>query len=390
MPDVIDEPKQTHRRWLGVSAAIATILLSLFLSGSRVGAIPSGQQATAANPRDAGFLSTTASALGLCPDKAADAETANFGLLNASAQTAASTADLTIADVAERANPAVVTITSSSQGFGVGTGSGFIIDDAGHVVTNNHVVQGADELSVQFLDGTEVPATVVGRDDVQDLAVIQLDLGEGVAVPGTLAFGDSAAIRPGDRVVAIGSALGEFTNTVSEGTVGAVERVLGGLPNLIQHDSEIWHGNSGGPLLSLQGEVIGVNVAGVESGNGLSELAPASIGFAIESNTAREIVDELIANGIVARPFLGIVGAPVDNGYQIVTVEPADGPAAEAGLQEGDVILGVEGTSLTRREPFSSLLYEHDPGDTITLQIERAGSERAVEVTLGQRPAATD
>jgi S1-C subfamily serine protease len=150
---------------------------------------------------------------------------------------------------------------NSDEVIPVGTGSGFIVDDAGHVVTNAHVVSGAEKVTVYFADGTEIPATVVGSDELLDVAVLELDLPAGTSLPGIATFGDSGALRAGDDVIAIGSALGEFANTVSKGTVNAVGRAFpsdGGLTDMIQHDAEIWHGNSGGPLVNLRGEVVGV------------------------------------------------------------------------------------------------------------------------------------
>src|SRR5918993_863594 len=164
-----------------------------------------------------------------------------------------------------------------------GTGSGFIIDELGHVVTNAHVVAGAEELTVALADGTEVPATVVGSDDILDVAVLELDLPAGVAVPGVAAFGDSSTLRAGDQVIAIGNALGSFPNTVSEGTVNGTDRSFpseGGLTTWIQHDAEIWQGSSGGPLLNLQGEVVGINTAGIGSGMVGVDIGSADRAFA--------------------------------------------------------------------------------------------------------------
>jgi 2-alkenal reductase len=309
--------------------------------------------------------------------------------------------ELSVADIAERVNPAVVTITNMQQlsqrgnddesAVPVGSGSGFIIDAQGHVVTNSHVVADAVELSVEFHDGTTVSATVVGQDEMQDIAVIQLTLTDGVELPGIVPFGDSSLVRPGDRVVAIGSALGEFTNTVTEGTVNAVGRSLGGygLSNLIQHDAEIWHGNSGGPLLNMKGEVIGVNSAGISDEAADSAIDPARISFAVAINPARELVDVLIVNGFVARPYLGITGQPDADGHLVAEVV-ADGPAATAGLEPGDVITAIDGEQLGRRTNLIERLFEHEPGETVTLTIERDGEELTIEVVLGERPAASD
>ncbi|MBA2518455.1 MAG: trypsin-like peptidase domain-containing protein [Chloroflexia bacterium] len=310
--------------------------------------------------------------------------------------------EMSVADIAERANPAVVTITNlvaASTGtpeqpeeddevFPLGTGSGFIIAASGLVVTNSHVVGGADELQVRFFDGTTVAATVLGQDDpnLLDVALVQLDLADGVAVPGVLALGDSDAIRPGERVVAIGSALGAFTNTVTEGMINAVGRSLGqyGIDSLIQHDAEIWRGNSGGPLLNLRGEVIGVNSAGL-SENQMSATSPADIAFAISSNAVQGIIDEVLATGTVARPYVGIIGQDMATGHEIASVEPGT-PAAAAGLQAGDIIVAVDGEALGGEVSLLELLFAHRPGDIVTLEIVRDGATEMIDVTLGTRP----
>ena len=302
---------------------------------------------------------------------------------------------VSVADIAEMVNPAVVTITNGQEGFApggadgavpVGAGTGFIIDTDGRVVTNSHVVAGADELTVEFYDGSSANATLVGRDPLQDVAVIQLDLSDGLAVPGVVTFGDSDEVRAGDRIIAIGSALGQFTNTVTEGTVSGKDRSLGGygLSNLIQHDSSIWRGNSGGPLLNLQGEVIGINFAGINADRATAAIAPAEMAFAIESNAARAVVEELIATGTVVRPYLGI-----QSDFRGVSNEIArvfeDGPSAEAGLEAGDVILALNGERVSRQNSLLDLLFEYDPGDTVTLTIERGDAELEIDVELGER-----
>lgn len=329
--------------------------------------------------------------------------------------------DLSVADVAERINPAVVTITNLQRNLGdggegegagpaipglpeipglpgevpgdlpegalpVGTGSGFIIDEAGRVVTNAHVVDGSDSLSVRFEDGSEIGGTLVGQDDLLDIAVIQLDLAAGQEVPAIACFGDSATLRPGDQVVAIGSALGEFTNTVTEGTVNAVERELDGygLGSLIQHDAEIWRGNSGGPLLNLRGEVVGVNAAGISSAE--MSTAPADIAFAIDGNAARDVVDQLVADGTVDRPFLGIQGQPLPRGHQVEDVV-ADSGADAAGILPGDIIVAIDGQAVTRKDTLLDLLLARATGDTIQIAVDRNGEDLTFEVTLGERPS---
>lgn len=342
-----------------------------------------------------------------------------------SAQVTTATQAMSVADVYAEANPAVVTITTFAdasmlqpgpgqmmpgmpgqpgqeqlppvQGATPGSnlveyasGSGFIIDEQGHVVTNNHVVQGAVAYQVRYADGTTETATLVGADPFQDVAVLKIDLADGATVPATVSWGDSSQMRPGDEVVAIGTPYGQFNNTVSDGMIGAVDGDLdsgGGysLPNLIQHDAAIYPGNSGGPLLNMQGQVVGINVAkayGDTSSAGMDE----GFNFAIESNAAKPIVDEIIQTGHFTRPYLGIQAQASAQGVQVVDVE-AGGPAATGGLRSGDLIVGVEGdTTSDPADALDTILFQKKPGDTVTLEVIRNGQQTSVEVTLGERP----
>jgi len=206
-------------------------------------------------------------------------------------------------------------------------------------------------------------------------------------VPGIACFGDSDALRAGDEVVAIGSALGEFTNTVTDGTVNAKERSLGAdypLAKLIQHDAEIWHGNSGGPLLNLRGEVVGINAAGI-SGD-MTMTAPADISFAVDGNAARTSVESIIEDGTVDRPYLGIQGEALPLG-QMVDDVVAGGPAAEAGVLPGDVIVAIDGEAVTRKTTLLDILLKRSAGDTVDVTLDRDGNEQTVSITLGERPA---
>jgi serine protease Do len=322
--------------------------------------------------------------------------------------TANQTSDLSVADVAAKANPAVVAVTNlqpprnpvthqaeSDQPVPYGVGSGYIIDEAGHVVTNNHVVAGGTAFEVRLYDGTTVSAELVGSDPFQDVAVLKLDLATGQKVPGTVSFGDSSTVRAGDQVVAIGDPFGDNPNTVSQGTVGAVDRSLDArdgyaLPNLIQHSAPIYEGNSGGPLLNMAGEVIGMNVAkAVQPTSSLQQNDQGGIGFAIESNAVKDIVDQLIKNGKVARPFLGITSQQSRDGQLVRSVDPST-PAATAGLQAGDVITSVDGQQIDEEHPFlNTLIFGHKPGDKVTLGVDRNGQSISVDVTLGERPAET-
>jgi serine protease Do len=312
--------------------------------------------------------------------------------------TANQTTDLSVADVAAKANPAVVVVTNlqpqrnpftgqaeSDQPVPYGVGSGYIIDAEGHVVTNNHVVAGGTAFEVRLYDGTTVDAELVGTDPFQDVAVLKLDLAAGQKVPGTISFGDSKTVRAGDQVVAIGDPYGDNPNTVSQGTVGAVDRTLDAgdgyaLPNLIQHSAPIYEGNSGGPLLNMAGQPT----------SSLQQDDQGGIGFAIESNAVKDIVDQLIKSGKVARPFLGIESQAARNGQLVGAVDPGT-PAATAGLQAGDVITSVDGQQIDEEHPFlNTLIFGHKPGDKVTLGIDRNGQSISVDVTLGERPAETE
>jgi S1-C subfamily serine protease len=350
--------------------------------------------------------------------------------------------EMSVADVAEKANPAVVTILnlqpigqadlsgiSGIEGFpdlpqipGIdelpgseqgpddedgagqvddsvdsdtlvpaGTGSGFIVDESGHVITNAHVVGGAEELTAVLSDGSEVPVTVVGSDELLDVAIVKLDLPAGESVPGIATFGDSSALRAGDQVVAIGNALGSFPNTVSEGTVNATDRSFpseGGLTTWIQHDAEIWHGNSGGPLLNLRGEVVGVNTAGIGSGTMGADTGSADMAFAVEGNTVCRAAADLLANGKITWPYLGIQGEATAEGQSVVEVV-ADGPSAAAGIEPGDVITAFDGQEISRQNSLLDLLFGREPGDVVTVTVERDGTPQTFEVTLGERPEVT-
>jgi S1-C subfamily serine protease len=326
-----------------------------------------------------------------------------------STTTQQSQSDETVANVAAAVNPAVVTVTNlqkpvnpntgqseSGQDMPVASGSGFIISQDGYVVTNNHVTEGGDEFTVTFMDGTIVPAKFVGSDSLQDVAVLKLDLSGGEKVPATVKLGDSSKLRSGDTVIAIGSPYGELTNTVTTGTVNAMDRSLDtgqgyDLPNLIQHDANIYPGNSGGPLVDLQGEVIGINVAKAFSS---SSTGADGIGFAIESNAVKDIVTQIIDTGSYARAYLGVSAQPIVGqdgqsiaGEGVMEVSPGT-PAEAAGLQAGDIITAVDGVTIDGNHQFiNEAIMSHKPGDTVTLTVDRNGQSQDVTITLGTRPA---
>ncbi len=323
---------------------------------------------------------------------------------------------LSVADVAEAAGSAVVTVYTfvddgpfdsdfpgikpdqetlpqedpGDEPTPLGAGSGWILTAEGYVVTNAHVVQGADSFVVQYSDGTQVEAELVGTDVFQDVAVLKLVLMDGATVPGVSAVGESSAMRPGDEVVAIGSPLGEFTNSVSNGNIGGLDRSLdvgngSSLDNLIQHDAEISPGNSGGPLLNMQGEVIGMNVAKVETA-GANGATATGLNFAIDGDTVVGIAEEIIAtNASIAFPYLGVQTQLTNEGTIVVAVEPAS-PASDAGIEEGDIFARIGDDDITDESGLMQLLLRREPGETVTVSVIRGDAEIELEVTLGTRP----
>ncbi|HEU5102843.1 MAG TPA: trypsin-like peptidase domain-containing protein [Roseiflexaceae bacterium] len=306
------------------------------------------------------------------------------------------------ARVAREVGPSVVTVVSElpSQDSFFGSyqppparGSGVIIDPRGYVITNNHVVEGAERLYVVLADGRQQQAKLVGADaPFSDLALVKID-GEGYPAA---RLGDSDALAQGQWVVTIGSALGDFRNTVTIGVISALGRSLEDngtvLDDLIQTDAAINHGNSGGPLLSLDGQVIGINTAIIRGGDQQAE----GIGFAIPSNTVRYVADQLIARGRVARPYLpieyvaitprlaAIYRLPVDYGLYVQRI--GRGSALEqAGVQAGTIILSLGGQKLDERTPLLRALAKHQVGERVPIEIWQDGAMRTVEVTLEEQ-----
>ena len=293
----------------------------------------------------------------------------------------------------EAVKPATVTVLNYNSRGG-GSGSGVIIDRAGYIITNHHVVQGARQLGVIFAHGGSVKAQLVGTSPDFDLAILKVEAKD---VPAVASFGDSSAMRQGERVVAIGSALGTFQNTVTSGVISAHNRSIGRdrLRGLIQTDTPINQGNSGGPLVNLQGQVIGINVA-VLRGSASGDLAEG-LGFSIPANTARMVAKQLIETGEVRIPFLGVSyvdlnpqlslenNLPVAAGSLIEEVLPRTAAAA-AGLRRGDIILAVDDQAVDDAHPLAQLLLQHTVGDEVKLLIVRNEGQLEVDVALGERP----
>jgi 2-alkenal reductase len=315
---------------------------------------------------------------------------------------------LAMIDAVKKVGPATVTITATEAGGAGATsttgspspsgalGTGIIFDSDGHILTNDHVVASANTFTVLFAAGKkQVKAKLMGRDPLDDLAVLKVE----DKVPGVAEFGSSSDLQPGEAVLAIGSALGDFRNTVTSGVVSALHRTLGGsseMDDMLQTDAAINHGNSGGPLVNLSGQVIGVNtaIAGTDPGSG--DVAQG-IGFAIPSNRARDIALQILAHGSVQHPFIGITYRAIDSQLQasqnlgvdhgaLVSKVTAGSPADKAGIKQGDIVLALNGQDIDLDNTLFSLLRKHNPGDKVKLTVLRAGKTSTVEVTLGQRP----
>ena len=340
-------------------------------------------------------------------------------------RTANTSGPQTIAQIAKDVSPGVVEVdvTTSSSGGGTQTvpfggggsggtaeaeGTGFVVDTAGHIVTNEHVVQGASSVTVTFDDQSTYKATVVGTDESTDLAVLKVNAPASVLHP--LSYGDSSSVGVGDGVVAIGDPY-QLDDTVTSGIVSAVGREITSpnnmpIENAIQTDAAINHGNSGGPLLNLDGKVIGIT-AQIQSQGGGNE----GIGFAIPSNTIQSVTSQLIATGSAKHALLGITVQTIPAslagtigdaaGVAVKTVESGSG-ASSAGLKGstgtvtiagvqyptgGDVVESVDGIDVTTAQQLRGIIDTHQPGDVVKLVVVRDGQSRTVSATLGTRPA---
>ena len=329
---------------------------------------------------------------------------------------------LTVNDIYGRAAPGVAYIEARRaaqpsspiapipQGGGTATGSGFVIDGDGHILTNAHVVAGAGEIDVKLGDQSPVEANLVGRDPSTDLAVLQVDPHQVDLHP--LPLADSDQVRVGDPVVAIGNPFG-LDRTATAGIVSAIQREIQApngfsISNAIQTDAPINPGNSGGPLLDASGRVIGVT-SQIATGGGNGSVG---IGFAVPGTTARDVVQQLIDSGVVHHAYLGISGAdidpqladalslPVDQGALVEQVVNG-GPAHDAGVQEGhqqvtvagqpilaggDLITAIDGKTVTSMDDVAAAVNAKQVGDQLTLTLLRDGQRHDVTVTLGERP----
>jgi 2-alkenal reductase len=310
--------------------------------------------------------------------------------------------------VAAAVSPAVVkiTVTGSDNGnTGVipatGVGSGVIYNSNGWILTNHHVVEGGDKFDVELKDGRVLSGKVYGIDTLTDLAIVKVDA---TGLP-TAQIGESDSLKVGQLVVAIGSPLGTYSNSVTSGIVSAKGRSIvtdgnDSLTNLIQTDAAINPGNSGGPLLDASGSIVGINTAIASNSNG--------IGFAIPIDIARPIMEQAVAGKPLSRPYMGIsfqsidrkladdkklpvqAGALVGGTDQNGQPEPgvkAGTPADQAGIKDGDIITAINGKAIDEEHPLDATLAQFSPGETVAVDVLRNGTHVTLQVTLGTRPA---
>jgi S1-C subfamily serine protease len=328
---------------------------------------------------------------------------------------------LTVNEIYRRDGPGVVFISAevttqqeSPFGFpqeqrGQATGSGFVIDGDGHVLTNAHVVEGATKVEVKFSEDRTVDAKLLGQDASTDVALLKVN---GKSLPKPLELGDSSKAKVGDAVVAIGNPFG-LDRTVTTGIVSALQRKLEApngftIDNVIQTDAAINPGNSGGPLLDSLGRVIGINSQIATGGTGGGSIG---IGFAVPIDTAKKIADQLREKGRVEHAYLGITGLAISKSMaenlnlptdQGVLVQRSTGPAAKAGVKGGDtqvslggadillggdVLVGIDGRKVSSMDDVIRVVNSRKPGDEVTVELRRGDQRRRVEVKLGNRPA---
>ena len=331
---------------------------------------------------------------------------ASGSLTNVTGQSVRLEESSAVTESVKKVLPAVVTISSTSGGAlggGGGVGSGFLFDARGWILTNRHVVSGADSLSVRLNDTREFPGKVYGIDTLTDLAIVKIDA---TGLP-TAQLGVSASLQQGQLAIAIGNPLGTFENSVTTGVVSGLGRQITAgdagnqsaeqLNNLIQTDAAINPGNSGGPLIDSGGHVIGINTAVSQNAQG--------IGFAIPIDVAKPIVAQALAGKPLARPWIGVFYQPVtkqlaqtehlavDYGALVSSSDSTSpavfpgSPAEAAGLRSGDVIVTVDGQRIDQDHDLSTQILPHLPGDTLSLQVERGTTMLQVKVKLGTLPA---
>jgi 2-alkenal reductase len=299
--------------------------------------------------------------------------------------------------------PAVVTVSgtipSQMSQFGPSgaqsvSGSGVIISDKGYILTNNHVIDGVSGITITLADGSTEPATLVGADLYSDIAVLKIT----GKIPAVASLGNSDVLTPGDTAIAIGSPLGDFKNTVTVGVISATGRSIDtgngySIDGLIQTDAAINQGNSGGPLVNLAGQVIGINSMIVR--NSGSGTVAEGLGFSIPINTAATVADQIIQTGSITRAYMGVniqpitpdiasaYNLPVQYGAYVTSIASSS-PASKAGMQNGDIITSVGGIAIDGSHSFINVLFSFKPGEQVIVVFNRNGSSQQVQLTLTQ------
>ena len=336
----------------------------------------------------------------LAPEKTQEAAQSDGGLVQIDAQQATApavqfppleteTVGLTLQEIYVKCIPSVVSITAQGLG-GASTGTGVILTEDGYIVTNHHVIENGQRISVQLTDDRVCEASLVGADKASDLAVLKIQA-ENLE---SAEFGDSDALRVGDSVVAIGDPLGvEYRGTMTDGIVSAINRnvnVNGRPMNLIQTNAALNSGNSGGPLINSCGQVIGINT--MKIGAFTNSAGVEGLGFAIPSTTVKDIVEQIISQGYVSgRPWLGISGESISLFYQryyrlpsglYISAVASGSNAAKAGITEGDILISVDGNKIYSQSDLDTLLYHYSAGDTVTIVIYRGGYTMQADIQL--------
>jgi serine protease Do len=311
--------------------------------------------------------------------------------------------ETTITQVVQQVAPSVVTVVGTVPGqvtlFGrtsdqTVSGSGVFISDQGYILTNNHVVENAAALEIILSDGSRQTAELVGTDIYADLAVLKAQ----ERPPAVAGLGNSDVLKPGETVIAIGSPLGDFTNSVTVGVISATGRSIDTgqgyqIEGLVQTDAAINQGNSGGPLVNLAGEVVGINTLVVRSSE--SGAVAEGLGFAIPANTARAVAEQIMEKGYFSRPYLGIrwqlvtprvarvYNLPVEWGVYVTEVVSGS-PANEAGIQPGDIIIRIGEVTLDENHSYINALFQFEAGDRVKVEVARGVQILALEVILGE------
>ena len=385
-------PAPEQKKKGGKAGKIVALLLACALvgGGSGFGAAALMQKNAAAQPQSTTQASSDASVMLEAKRQAAALQVASVDTGKV----------LTPSEVyAQNVNSTVgITTSITTNYFGYQTtsaaaGSGFILTQDGYILTNYHVVEGSNSIKVTTYDGTSYDAQLIGYDESNDIAVLKIDASDLTPV----VLGDSDTLNVGDTVVAIGNPLGELTFSLTTGVVSALDRPVtlstGTTMNLIQTDCAINSGNSGGALFNLYGEVIGITNAKYSSSSSSSEASIDNIGFAIPLDQVRSIFESIITNGYIVKPYIGVTvsdvsaesqsyGLPQGAAVRSVT---ENGPAAEAGLQENDIITAANGETITSSNDLVKLVKAASAGDTLELTVYRQGQTLTLTLTVGEQ-----